>query len=145
MPVLSYRHTPALTPPQIFLHTPYVTECQVSRVSWCKTVRMSDKAADPVLHHHPTGSLCPVPDCPEPHDSAALPGRERLEDHELRDLVSRALVGLAARPLSMTIGHLTQDQVAIVCRALDVDPRPVVQLSIVAARGGAQLVVWSHE
>lgn len=71
--------------------------------------------------------------------------RTALEPHELRDLVSRAMVGLSARPTSITTGRLTHDQVEAVCRALDVDPRPVVQLSIVAVRGGAQLVVWAHE
>ena len=71
--------------------------------------------------------------------------RTDLQPHEVRDLVARAMVGLTARPVSITTGQLTQDQVMAACRALDVDPHPVVQLSIVAVKGGAQLVVWSHE
>lgn len=92
---------------------------------------MSDNAATECTRQDETS--CPV------HAPA------KVGPDELRQLVSRALVGLSARPLSIVTGHLTHDQVTAACRALDVDPGPVVQLSIVAVRGGAQLVVWAHE
>ena len=94
---------------------------------------MSDNAAD-MIRHELQAQVDADPTMPA-----------RVSPDELRQLVSRALVGLTARPMSITTGHLTQDQVLTVCRALDVDPKPVVQLSIVAVRGGAHLVVWAHE
>lgn len=115
-----YRHQPALRPPQIFLHTPTATGCPSWRVSCAIVSGMSD-----------TGT---------PDRST-----RKLQDSELRQLVSAALVGLTARPLSITTEQLSTEQLAGVCQALGVSPVHLAQLSIVATQRGPQLVLWSHE
>lgn len=84
-----------------------------------------------------------VYDCPMSDKAAS----KTLSPDELRTAVSRALVGLSSptKPLSIQTEQLTPDQLAQVCQALDLDPGPVMQLSIVATQFGPQLVVWSYE